>query len=223
MIVSDLMNVAVETAEKSPSRGTGSPVTLEILIQGEQDKVARCEGKVVASRLQIGKYLAELRGRTCRGWTVQLRSLGVDARAARRYVKLGKTELAAVGPGQPDLLAALPTDLVRLDWLSRLSVEQVRGLLARGSLREASRTAVIAAVKGLLGGQGTPAKAAPSLEKEVKGLFKRLHAVIGRFPAWGPGSGDAGRLCPIVLGGLQDVQIALDAWFGPDPAAPGAR
>jgi hypothetical protein len=169
-----------------------------------------CERTLVESRLSVGRYLAELRLQTRRNWKGKLAALGIDARASRRYVRLGNTELARLGSGAPDLIAGLPTDLVTLELLSRLPVGQIRGLLARRDLKEASRNVVTAEVKELLGGPKRPTRAAPSLEKEIQGVFKRLNVVFGRLGAEGQHPEDVLRLLEFVVDGLRKAHQAVD-------------
>jgi hypothetical protein len=179
-----------------------------------------CERTLVESRLSVARFLADLRRLTRRNWMQQLARVGIDARAARRYVQLGNTELARVGSGAPDLIAGLPTDLVKLEQVSRVPVDQLPQLLGHVDPKEASRGRVAAAVRELLGGPKRPTRAAPDLEKEIRGAFKRLNAVFGRIGAEGQRPQDLVRLFRLAVDGLKKASQAVDGVLTQFQAAP---
>jgi len=143
--------------------------TLLEKISNEQKKIDSHEGNVVVSLFGIGRHLAKLRPLARKTWKLQLDAIGMSPRVANRYVKLGESE---IGLNESDLLKRLPSDLMKLEWLCRLSVVQLSGLLDSLDCKKATRSEVIAAVREVLG-ESKPVKT-PDIEKEIKGLINRL-------------------------------------------------
>jgi hypothetical protein len=142
-------------------------------IQTELRNLARNEGSAVASHLRIGTALADLRKEAKSGWFKQLKELGINERVARRYIRLGNSWLAVSGLSESALLEQLPPDRMKLEWLCRLTAEQLRELLGRLDCKKAKRGQVEAAVRKALGEEDA-APTAPNIEKALAKIFKRF-------------------------------------------------
>jgi hypothetical protein len=142
-------------------------------IRAEQVNVNSREGPIVASLLRICMHVAELRGLVKKDWSKRLKQVGMNARVASRYVQIGKSWLGQIGLTESDLLSRLPTDLLKLEWLCRLSTDQLDGLLAQMDCKKTSRGQVIAAVKGILGDTDSD-RPVPNAEKAIQRVLNRL-------------------------------------------------
>src|SRR5262245_60240497 len=129
-------------------------------IKSEQEKIHRTEGSAIASKVQIGVQLNKLQAAAGRTWTKTARELGYHPRAASRLQKLGSSWLAQIGTEGSEILNRLPADEQKLEWLCRLSEEQLRQLLEEGDWKKASRPQVIAAVKKIQGVEAEQARPA---------------------------------------------------------------
>jgi hypothetical protein len=190
-------------------------------IAAEWEELDRQEGDVVGACFRLGRLLAELRRLARRDWSKRSKALGIHPRVARRYVRLGESELARSGLPESDLLCRLPADLMKLEWLCRLTAEQLRELLGRLDARGASREKVVAAVKAVLSGDDTPARPAPDLAALLERVFRRLDGVLERLEEADPGQ--RGRVRDLLAGGLRRVERALATSDGQEPAASGAE
>jgi hypothetical protein len=229
---SKLLDDEVKTAEASPpgqepgprAADGDEPATpptpssaeeVEQRIREEQDRIAReekkiagNEDKVVASHVSIGRALAELRKLAKKDWAVRLKRLDISPRVASRYIKLGESELARIGLLESDLPGKLPPDLMKLEWLCKLTADQLRDLQGRLDLKKANRHKVIEAVKGVLNLPSKP-KAAPGLGKAVASALKRLCDAVGRIDAEVEDPADRQHIREQVLRGLHEVEKNL--------------
>lgn len=131
----------------------------------EQQKIDRHEGDVVACHIRIGVRLVALRSLAKKTWGKQLKALGISPRVASRYLKIVRNWPDEIGLTESDLLTRLPTDLLKLEWLCRVSVSQLEGLLNTLNCKKATRSQVIAAVREVLGEE--PPRATDDVETFV--------------------------------------------------------
>ena len=127
-------------------------------IKNAKKKLDKGEGNFLARLICIGLLLAQLRGLAKRIWNKLVVNLGFNARVALRYLKLAESPLAEIGLNESDLLARLPSDLLKLEWICRLDAAQLDELLTRMDPKKESRPKVIAAVKEITGKTEEPAK-----------------------------------------------------------------
>jgi hypothetical protein len=120
-------------------------------IQKEQDKIARCEGDIVAAHVRLARRLHELRQLANGDWGKQLKKINMNPRVASRYLKIGKHWQDEISLKESDLLQCLPTDLLKLEWLCRPSIDQLSNLLNELDCKKATRSKVISAVREALG------------------------------------------------------------------------
>jgi len=83
-------------------------------------------------------------------WKEKLSELGVSERVACRYLKIGEGWWTRDSI-EPAVLAQLPCDIHKLEWLSRLEPAPLKEALRFIDCRQASRGAVIKAVQRRLG------------------------------------------------------------------------
>src|SRR5262245_40165388 len=93
-------------------------------IQKVMGKAARNEAEAVVLALELGRRFKELKEAVPRRGLEELNKLGFNERVARRYLKLAEEWTPDRTPGS-DLLARLPHDLQKLEWLCRLSLQQL--------------------------------------------------------------------------------------------------
>jgi hypothetical protein len=149
-------------------------------IAGLKKDLDRAEGNLVGSKIRLGMRLLQLRAEAKRTWAQQLKTLGFSPRVASRYLLLGESELAGIGPNGSDLLARLPAEMHKLEWLCRLTIDQLRELLDNLDCKDTERGQVIAAVKKALG-QADEAPTAPDIVKATARIFKTLRAAIDQL------------------------------------------
>jgi len=114
-----------------------------------QGFIAKDEGNVVFHMVGLGKVLQSLRQRAGGRWVSLVKKLGYHDRIASRYIKLAKSWWGGTGLIESGLLTKLPPDLMKLEWLCRLSRAQL-AVFASMRLKEWSRSQVIAEVKAQL-------------------------------------------------------------------------
>jgi len=116
-------------------------------IKAIQSEMLKDEGNLVLRHVAIGELLIQLKKTAGSKWPQHLAELGYDTRVARRYMQLAKSWWAGDGLKKSELLPELPADLLKLEWLCRLTEEQLAEGVDNWRCREWSRNQVIDAVK----------------------------------------------------------------------------
>src|SRR5262249_4626505 len=122
--------------------------------------------------LNLCLILATLRSLAKKTWGKQVEAMGLHVRVASRYVKIGQSPLAQIGPNGSDSIARLPADIKKLEACCRLNPEPFEVLLKQLDPRQAPRDEVIAAVQKIRGKKKSSAK----LDDE-----KKIEKTIDRF------------------------------------------
>jgi hypothetical protein len=174
----------------------------------EQEKIDRRERDVVASHIHIGHYLAELRSLAKRPWARQVKAIGISPRVASRYLKVAENWPDGIGLTESDLLPRLPTDLLKLEWLCRVPLDQLGGLLAELDCKKATRSRVTAAVREALG-EEPPRRAVRDVETSVERFVDRLFKAVDRLQETFPEPEHRDRARELLAAGLHDVLQAL--------------
>ena len=146
----------------------------------ERHKIDRCEGDVVAAQVRIARHLADLRQLAKKDWAKQLKAIGMHPRVAGRYLKISQHWQDEIGLRESDFLVRLPPDLLKLEWLCRVTPVQLGALLDDLDCKKATRPQVIAAVREALG-EDPPAKAEDDVEKFVQRFIGRLVKMIDQL------------------------------------------
>jgi hypothetical protein len=183
-------------------------------IKEEQAKLNTHETDAVASVIRIARHLTELRPLAKKTWTTNVKSLGMDPRVARRYLRLGRSWLGQNGLSESVLLAHLPSNIMKVEWICRLTREQLSELLATMDTRTESRNKVIAAVRAALG-QEPRKKAKPDIAAVVEKLVKHLVESIHRLREECSRADDKGRAGGLLAAGLEQVRGVLQQEVAP--------
>jgi len=141
-------------------------------------KLSQDEGGVVLTVLQLAGLYVELRKTVQKGdWQKTLAELKASPRVVSRYLKIGKSWCAGT-PVSTALVTKLPYDLHKLEWLSKLSPQNLAKCLESIDCKQGTRAAVIQVVKELLG-EGQAALEAPKMT--VQEITKRWSGYIDRM------------------------------------------
>lgn len=173
----------------------------------EQQKIDRHEGDVVACHIRIGARLAALRSLAKKTWGQQLTALGISPRVASRYLKIARNWQDEIGLRESDLLARLPTDLLKLEWLCRVPVSQLAELLDSLNCKKATRSQVIAAVRQVLG--EAPPTRSDDVETYVERLLHRLAGTVEQLGEKFPEPEQQNRARELLAAGLDQVRSSL--------------
>jgi molybdopterin converting factor small subunit len=174
----------------------------------ERQKIDRCEGDVVAAYVRIARHLADLRQLAKKDWAKQLKAIGMHPRVAGRYLKISQHWQDEIGLRESDLLARLPPDLLKLEWLCRVPPVKLSDLLDTLDCKKATRPQVIAAVREALG-EDPPTKAEDDVEKFVERFIGRLAKTIDRLNENFPEAGQQKQARDLLANGLQQVLDSL--------------
>jgi hypothetical protein len=154
----------VATRKKGPQAAAAAEATPGLAallgqIQKAKQMSDRHEGGSVVLQVKEGILLAKLKAMVRRKWTEHVSEIGYHSRAASRLLKLAATWWRTeIGTKGSDLLQRLPADPQKLEWLCRLTREELQDLVAKTDCRKATRKEVIDLVKKF---NGTPAKPRP--------------------------------------------------------------
>jgi hypothetical protein len=119
-------------------------------LKAVQKTVQKSTMEIVLAMVLIGELLVQLRRKANGSWTHHLDDLGYNERVARRYMALGRSWWARNGLKDSGLAADLPSDLLKLEWLCRLSKDQLQEGIRNWRCCEWARSVVIDAVKRVL-------------------------------------------------------------------------
>ena len=137
----------------------------------ERQKIDRCEGDVVAAYVRIARHLAELRQLANKDWGKQLKAIGMHPRVAGRYLKISQHWHDEIGLRESDLLARLPPDLLKLEWLCRVPQVQLGDLAGRARLQESYASS--GHCRGSRGAGRRPASQGRGRRGEIRSAFHR--------------------------------------------------
>ena len=156
-------------------------------IMAEKRRIAEAEGNLIANAIRLGKLFAELRAVAKRRWQRELEDLGFSPRVVSRYLKLGTSWWAENATQGSDFLAQLPNDLHKLEYLCRLTREQLVQFLAIVDCRECSRSELIAMVQRLLGEkvQATSTTAKRSIDTILKDWDRSVSRILDAIDGLG--------------------------------------
>jgi hypothetical protein len=163
---------------EAPKATKESPTIAEIVAQikadqdailAEETSMTANEARIVLSKLEIGRQLVALKAaarQAKKKWLTCVEFTGIHKRVARRFVRVAKSKWAEKGPNGslPDP-SKLPTDLHKLDALTKLSREQLDRLLAEKDLKRLERDEVIALARAARG-DSPKTEAAPAKKLE---------------------------------------------------------
>jgi len=121
--------------------------TLVQQIKAVQQAIQGDESNIVLRMVELGELLIRLRRKGGGDWGRHASELGYPPRIATRYMLLGKSWWANNRLRESGLTKELPTDLLKLEWLCRLTHEQLVEGLNNWRCREWSRSQLIDAVK----------------------------------------------------------------------------
>lgn len=180
--------------------------TEEAVLRAAEDQVAGNEGRAVQALIRIGQGLVRLRAvvEAIRGsWTRQVTAIGYPLRVANRYVRLGQSWWASNSLTE-SVLARLPRDLEKCDWLCRLSPSQLSEVLDQENCKRLDRAGIVSIVTQMLG-TVTPRKAiqpADWLRQSIRRFFASALSTArkGREEGFGPGE-------------REDILAALDSGY----------
>jgi hypothetical protein len=124
------------------------------------DEYVGIEGDCVLVVFELGEMLAQLKACVKRDglWAESAALLGYSVRYADRLVAIGESGWATQTPAD-EVLAQLLSDVEKLEWLSKLTPEQLSIVLKGCNVKEATRGKVIAEVKKQIGER--PSASAP--------------------------------------------------------------
>jgi hypothetical protein len=175
-------------------------------IRTEQQSIDRHEGDVIVCQIRLAAHLAELRQLANRTWGKQLKALGMSPRVGSRYLKIAQHWTPEIGLNESDLLLRLPTDLLKLEWLCRVPLQQLRELVTDLDCKKASRSKVIAAVRETLGEEPS---AEVDVEEFVRRFINRLVGTVGRLDEKFPDPEQQNRARELLRSGIRKVQETL--------------
>jgi hypothetical protein len=188
-------------------------------IRAEQSKIDRNEGQIVASYVELGRLLLDMKNRAKRTWTQQVQQIGYHPRAASRLQQLAKGWWTAIiGTNGSDLFDRLPPDPQKLEWLCRLTREQMQKLLNESDPKRASRKEVIATVKAMLGKATTPRPKDPL--EPIKRRFDGLVNCIRQLADDEIDEAVRAMAAESLADKLAELQAAMES-IGPSPASTG--
>jgi len=143
--------------------------TLISKIRGQLSRVAENEGAAIVSVIELALLYVELREKVRkRQWEKTVTDLGVCPRFAGRYLHIGASWWTQAQALSSDLLAQLPCDVHKLEWLSKLSREDLLACLKLVDCKTCSRGAVIKAVQRMLGVTRAASEEQPVTVKELR-------------------------------------------------------
>jgi hypothetical protein len=189
-----------KNTENAPSETTSDGLVRKIQDLGA--RIARCESEEVALTIEKGQLLAKLKTRAKRDWGERLKTLKMAPRVASRLKKIG-TWAKTIGLNESELLDSLPPDPLKLEWIAKLDLIQSRKLVKEINCREASRSAVVKAVKRILGHEEPAAESDPAL-KTIKRLIERLITALHSLST-PPATEVHERLCQALTAAMKDL------------------
>jgi hypothetical protein len=216
-----MSTVTPSTRGVKSAAGDAGIATVVRKIKAEQDRLDNNDAPTVGSHLALGRLLAELRRLAKRTWLKQVKALGYDRRVASRYVTIGTNPLAEMGLIESHLLARLPPDVMKLEWVCRLPAEQLEKLTAELDVKKASRPRVIREVKKILGLELTTRR--PDLATQIDRAVQGVGALVDRISTEETDAAQRHLLLGELAAALEEVQQTLQGLIVPAPATPGGE
>jgi hypothetical protein len=210
---------AVPTGARGRAHGDDAGIAAVVQkIKAELDTLNKSDAPAVGSHLALGQLLAELRGLATRTWIKQVKALGYDRRVASRYVSIGTYPLTEMGLRESHLRAMLPPDVMKLEWIVRLSAEQLKKLTAKIDVKKASRARVIREVKQILGLEATTRR--PDLAKQIDRATEGLVSLVKRISTEETDAAQRHLFLGELAADLEEVQQTLQGLLVPAPRTP---
>jgi len=147
-------------------------------IKEKSQAIAKTEQQFVLDVIDLGRLFVTLKENVKRfRWLKELKDLKCHPRVVSRYLIIGYSWWGNQTPGS-NILAKLPSDLHKLEWLCRVTPDQLKHLLVNLDCRELSRDEVIEAVQRNLGQSTKVARKAARLS--VEEVAKRWDDYVDR-------------------------------------------
>ena len=179
-------------------------------IQNRQEMLANLEGDGIEHLVRIGVVLHRLKGASGRSWGERLKTLGYSPRVATRLMKVGKAWDPENRHQASELFPRLTNDLNKLEWLCRLSFEQLHALLDLIDVRKATRGAVVARVREILQLAPSPrAGTDKGLVGSIEKTFDRLGVALDRIKGECLAPEQAARAREAMEAGISRLQAGL--------------
>jgi hypothetical protein len=210
---------AVPTGARGRAHGDDAGIAAVVQkIKAEQDRLNESDAPAVGSHLRLALLLAELRRLAKRNWLKLVKALGYDKRVANRYASIGTYLLTKMGLTESHLRAMLPPDVMKLEWVCRLTAEQLEKLTAAIDVKKASRPRVIREVKKILGLEVTARR--PDLATQIDRAMQQFASLVGKISTEEPDAAQRQLLLGEMAAGVAEVQEMLAGLVGSAPAAP---
>jgi len=146
---------------------SATETALTTRIKGRDLTINKKEGGMVGLVIEQGRDYAALKGVVKKyRWSKVLKGLKQDPRTVDRYLRIGGSWWGGEPTDSP-FWANLPYDLLKLEWLCRLSQDQLKELLKYVDCRKASRSVLISTVKRTLGQPETDARKAHTTAQAI--------------------------------------------------------
>jgi hypothetical protein len=199
----------IPTNPPSPdSPGDRTPEQLMKRIRLLDTRLAKTEDDAVL--VVTGQILIALTACAERDWPRRLKRLGLHPRVATRLMTIGRWG-REIGLNESDRIPGLPQDPHKLEWLAKLSREQMQALVEYLDCRSESRPTIIKEVKKLLG-QAVPTTKPTARKTTIEAIEKRLAQLSPLIDRIDSASRD-GEAAKRVRGLLDDMARKL----GPQP------
>lgn len=141
-------------------------------------EIDQAEGPVILKKIEVGKLLNELRKKAGTGWIVAAKLADLDHRTALRYRAIARSWWGESGL-DAELATKLPSDLQKLEYLCRLSPQQLESWVRFGRAKEMSRARLIMEVQKELGKKATaPRPDTPTFERLEKACDKAVDDLL---------------------------------------------
>jgi hypothetical protein len=191
-----------------PVQNASAPEVADLVAQIEaaQAKIRDDEADAAREHVRIGAMLVELQERVGRTWMQTVKQVGYHQRVACRLQKLGSSWWRdEIGPTGSNFFTQLSPDLHKLEWLCRLSREQLTEVLNEVDVMKVSRTAVKEAVQAKLGlAEDRPVQPV-SIDRLLRSLERFTARTIEAIEEFGPEA--------VVDGQLDEFRSALAGCF----------
>jgi len=135
-------------------------------IMAKAKELLKGEGSLLLTVICLGRLFTSLRCSVRKNaWLKELEKMQYKERDVRRYLIIGDSWWSTPQAIGPDLLAKLPYDMHKLEWLCRLSRKELETLTEYRDLRTDSRGEVISRVKKILkvADDGSVRRSAPTI------------------------------------------------------------
>jgi hypothetical protein len=147
-------------------------------IQALDRKIRQGETANVRLVVEQGRLVVDLKKQVPFSWLDKLSKIGIHERVARRYLTIGECWPTDDRTPESDLLADMPYDLLKLEWLCRLKLEDLAVFVRTCDCRTEPRGILIKRVQRMLGqAPSDPVEGAPGLaplRKESDAYVRRV-------------------------------------------------